>query len=223
MPITIYKNSNGEKVPSVTTVLSVIEKPALKFWANKIGLEGVKVTEYVDDKAMIGTLTHHIIESHINKTDQNFSKFNCNDEQIEQAHQCTKKYLEWENYQAEFIPLATELKLVSEKFGYGGTIDLLAVLNGKITLIDFKTCNAIYDEPYYQTAAYAELADENKITDKKIEQIVILRIGRNESEGFEYIEHKTRKASFKVFLSALELFKAKKEFQEAQKTNGRKN
>jgi len=210
----IYKNADGKRVPSVTTILGVLDKPALKFWANKLGLEGIKVTEYVDDKAMIGTLAHYILECYIKNEEPDFAQFNCTDEQIEQARVCTKKFFEWEAYQEEFKPIASELHLVSEKLQYGGTIDLIARLNGKITLIDFKTCNAIYEEPYYQTAGYENLAREHGYD---IEQVVILRIGRDEEEGFEYLEHKTLTQSFAVFLAAKTLYENKKEFEKEHK------
>lgn len=32
---------NGVEVPSVTTVLGVLDKPALPFWGNKVGVDGV--------------------------------------------------------------------------------------------------------------------------------------------------------------------------------------
>lgn len=226
-----YKNKLGNKIPSVTTILGIIEKPALRHWANKIGLQGIKMTEYVDDKAMIGTLAHYIIECHLNRIEPDFSEFKCDDEQIAQAFNCAAKYFEWETYQAELKPVATELRLVSEEQQYGGTLDFLAILNGKLTLIDFKTCNAIYDEPYWQTAAYKRLADENmpeikaiakekfnvEFEQEEIEQIVILRIGRDEDEGFEYIEHKTYLPSLSTFLSALGLYWSKKNFEHSQK------
>ena len=212
----IYKNADGKRVPSVTTILGVIDKPALKFWANQIGLNGIKIVEYVDDKAMIGTLAHYIIECFVKNEKENFEQFECDQEQIEQARVCTKKFFEWLDYQAEFSPIASELHLVSESMQYGGTIDLIAKLNGKITLIDFKTCNAIYEEPYFQTAAYEKLAKEHGYN---VEQVVILRIGRDEEEGFEYIEHKTLETSFATFLAAKTLYENKKEFsKEFKKT-----
>ena len=94
-------------------------------------------------------------------------------------------------------------------------------------VIDFKTSGAIYEEAYYQTAAYAQLVNEHleevlgDIYDPKehieIEQIVILRIGRDEDEGFEHIEHKNEMAAFSVFENALNLYNDIKAFKKHQK------
>lgn len=213
----IYKNKNEEKVPSVTTVLGIMDKPALKFWANKIGLQGIAVSQYVDDKAMIGTLAHYIIECYLKGEQPDFIGYKCDNDQIEQAKVCVKKFFEWESYQEQFEPVASELQLVSEKHQFGGTIDCIANLNGKTTLIDFKTCNAIYDEPYFQTSAYAELAREYG---HDIEQIVILRIGRDETEGFEYIQipNELPTLCFEVFKNCLGLYKSKKVFEKLKKS-----
>ena len=38
---TQYKLVDGTKVPSVTTVLGILNKPALVKWANNLGLQGI--------------------------------------------------------------------------------------------------------------------------------------------------------------------------------------
>ena len=55
---TVYKTQDGEKVPSVTTVLNVLAKPALIYWAWDLGIKGIDYRKYRDDKADIGTLVH---------------------------------------------------------------------------------------------------------------------------------------------------------------------
>lgn len=226
----IYKNENKKQVPSVTTILGVLDKPALKIWANNIGLQGIKMSEYVDDKALIGTLAHYIIECYIKNIQPNFAEFNATDEQIEQAKKCADKFFEWENCQAEFIPIASELHLVSEKYQYGGTTDCISILNGKLTLVDFKTSNAVYDEGRQQVSAYKNATNENfeiikpKLQElgrnfNEIEQCIILRIGRDENEGFEYIEvpDNVLDIGFDIFLDCLSIYNKKKLFNKAMK------
>jgi hypothetical protein len=226
----IYKNENKKQVPSVTTVLGVLNKPALVYWSNNLGLEGIKVTEYVDDKAKIGTLAHFILECYLKNVQPDFAEFNATYEQIELAKQCADKFFEWENCQAEFVPIASELQLVSEKHQYGGTCDCIAVLNGKLTLIDFKTCNAIYDEARQQVAAYKEQINENfgviepKLKElgydfKEIQEVVILRIGRNADEGFEHlpVPKNVLDIGFEIFLDCLSIYNKRKQFNKAMK------
>ena len=62
---TIYKLANGKRVPGVTTVLGIINKPALVKWANNLGLQGIDSTTYVDGTAKIGTLAHEMIQEYL--------------------------------------------------------------------------------------------------------------------------------------------------------------
>lgn len=135
-------------------------------------------------------------------------------EQIKIACHCAKRFFEWKSYQCEFIPIHSELKLSNELFG--GTIDAIAKLNGKLCLIDFKSCNKIRDTAIAQVSAYKLLAEEKGY---KIEQVIILRFGREEAEGYEYreISKKELKQGLKVFKSALKLYKEKKELEKILK------
>lgn len=51
-------------------------------------------------------------------------------------------------------PLMAEEVLHSHIHGYAGTMDLLAEVEGVLTLIDFKTGKSIYPEAFLQSAAY---------------------------------------------------------------------
>lgn len=216
----VYKNAEGVKIPSVTTILGVINKPALIQWANCIGLEGIKVNEYVDDKADIGTLAHSICEYSLVGTPIHWKKYT--QEQIKQACKCSQKFFEWKSYQWEFIPIASEIELISNKYQYGGCIDLLAIVNGRLTLIDFKTCNSIWNEAKYQVSAYKQLINENLHNIRKkyiiprkyrcIQDVAILRIGRDEEEGFEFLQIENTKEGFQIFKLALNLYKQIKSF-----------
>lgn len=177
---TIYKNQDGKRLPGVTTITGLMDKPALKYWANGLGLNGIDVRKYVDDMADIGTLAHQMAEDAIlgNKTiTDDYSK-----NQIDLAENCLLKFYEWLKdlkYEVIFI----ENQLVSEKYQYGGTCDMFLRIDGKNILIDIKTCKAIYDEMETQVAAYKMLIEENG---NKVDECYILRIGRSEDEGFEY-------------------------------------
>ena len=45
---TRYPSKSGHLVPGVTTVLNVLNKPALVPWATGLGLQGSTLQEYVD-------------------------------------------------------------------------------------------------------------------------------------------------------------------------------
>lgn len=56
---------------------------------------------------------------------------------------------------ADLKPLVIERVVYSTIHGYAGTMDLLARVNGQLTLIDFKTGKGVYAESHLQSAAYA--------------------------------------------------------------------
>lgn len=214
MPHQVYKNSKGEKLPSVTTVLSLINKPAIPAWANRLGLEGVNYFDELKRTAKIGSLVHALAENFTSKTPVEWDKYT--KEEIKKACTISKRFFEFVSLQDEFEPILSEGAFASDKFGYGGTLDLLCRLNGKITLLDYKTSSAIYGEMISQVSAYKRLAEEQGY---KIEQVIILRFGREESEGYEYreISKKELKYGLKMFDCALKLYKSKKEFEKVLK------
>ena len=50
---TIYKNEEGKRLPGVTTIVGLLDKPQLRVWANRIGLDGIDLNSYMDDLANI--------------------------------------------------------------------------------------------------------------------------------------------------------------------------
>jgi len=173
-----YELPDGTKVPGVTTVLGVLNKPALVIWANRLGLQGIDSSKYRDEMADIGTLAHQMIIDHFNKIATDTSDYS--ETQIDLAENCLLSFYEWEKGHDIKVIMA-EAPLVSE-LGFGGTIDCYCMLDGVATLLDFKTGKAIYPEMFYQLAAYAELLRERGYL---VSASRILRIGRDNDEGFE--------------------------------------
>ena len=177
---TVYKNAAGKRVCGTTTITGVLNKPALIGWANRLGLEGIEVGKYVDDLASIGTLGHYLIECHIKDETPYLDDYSKN--QIASAETVLLKFLDWEKHHAVKY-VESEIALVSEKYQYGGTIDILAYVDDVLTLIDIKTCKAIYKDHYLQVGGgYFPLLVEH---DYKVQDAVILRVGRSEDEGLD--------------------------------------
>jgi hypothetical protein len=179
---TVYKTQDGKRVPSVTTVLGILNKPALLDWAWKCGCDGVDYKAVRDNAADIGTLAHYLIMCHLKGQAPDTSDYSKDD--IDKAETCLIKYWDWEK-DNPIEPLLVEAPLVSEIHRFGGTIDCLARdSHGDLVLIDHKTGKGIYSEMFYQLAAYAQLLSEQ---DQKwvVKSARILRIGRDANEGFE--------------------------------------
>lgn len=209
---TIYKLADGKRVPGCTTITGVMDKPALKKWANRLGLQGIEVEKYVDELAVIGTLAHYMIECHCRKVTPDLGDYTPN--QISIAENSYIKWMYWKD-SVRFEPLHNELALVSEAHRFGGTLDIIGTVNGKLTLVDIKTCKGIYGEHKTQVAGgYGILADENqKAIGGKIEDIVICRVGRNDEEGFESIQISATETKLhqRRFLICRELYEINKE------------
>jgi len=58
------------------------------------------------------------------------------------------------------IWIASELIVCSEKYQLAGTMDALAVINGNLEVVDFKTSNQISEDAFLQTAAYQMMLTE---------------------------------------------------------------
>lgn len=169
---------DGKAVPGVTTVIGLRAKPALVKWANNLGLAGIDSSKFTDDKASIGTLAHAMILDHFTGKQTDVSDYTPN--QVDAAENSLLSFYEWEKGKT-IKPVLIEAPLTST-IGYGGTIDLYAVIDGVRTLVDFKTGSGIYDEHYYQLAAYKNLILESG---QPVDQARILNIPRSEDEKFK--------------------------------------
>jgi len=204
---TKYIGLDGVQVPGVTTVLGVLNKPFLVPWANKLGLQGIDSSKYTDTMAGIGTLAHLFIMNHLRGEGTDTGDFSQND--IKLAENCFLSYLEWEKHH-ELKPILIEKPLVSDKYHYGGTPDCVCYLDGELTLLDYKTSKAVYPEMFYQLAAYSQLLSEQNIT---ISKARILRIGRDENEGFEERVTNNLDREFEVFQHCLAIYFIQKELK----------
>ena len=211
----VYKNKEGERIPGVTTVLGILNKPALIHWAWDLGCKGIDYKTFRDDKADIGTLAHEMILCHFKKETPDTSCYSQN--QIDLAETCFLKYLDWEKGKS-IEPILLEQPLISETFQYGGTIDNYCFLNGVKVLMDYKTSKAIYDENFMQVASYKQLINEWSLKEKLdfVNEVMILRIGRDEQEGFEVKSINNTTKYFEIFKHCLSIYNLKKEIKEVK-------
>ena len=200
-----YKLADGTVVPGVTTIVGLLNKPALVPWANKMGLQGIDTSKYVDEMAQIGTLAHNMILCYYKGEKPDLSDYTPN--QIELAENALLSYWAWEK-QHVIEPIIVEDPLVSEVLRYGGTPDCYCLLDGTPTLLDFKTGKAIYREYFYQVAAYTYLLQERGFP---VDNLRILRIGRDADEGFEEKVISNKDAYWHVFEHLLAIYNLEKE------------
>lgn len=206
---TVYRTTDGTRVPSVTTVLSELAKPALIHWAWNLGIKGLDYKVFRDELADVGTLAHKMILADM-KQETFVADGDYTANQISLAENSFLKYLEWKR-QHKVEPICVEEPLVSELYAYGGTPDFFGSVDDRLTLMDFKTGKALYDEHWYQIAGLAQLIREKFQTE--IADFRLLNIGRDDSEKFEEKQKSSVSKEFDLFLSALRIYQLKKEIK----------
>ena len=167
--VRLYETPEGNKYPSITTILSVRNKKGLMEWRKKVGND---VANYVARTAANrGTKVHHMCEDYLNndfdeeKHKKNFLPY------------CLFTQLKEQGLSKIDNIHAQEAGLYSDKYKVAGRVDCIAEYDGVLSIIDFKTStkerNDDWNENYYiQCSAYAEMYEER--TGTEIEQIVIL-------------------------------------------------
>jgi hypothetical protein len=205
---TVYKTRAGERVPSVTTILSLLNKPALVKWANNLGLQGIDVTKYVDILADAGSLAHDMILDYFRGIITDTSE--CSQDVIKKAENAFLSFLEWAK-QRKLEPILVEHEMVSETKKYGGKCDWYGYEDGIKTLLDFKTGSGIYEEHAIQLAAYKyELEEEGH----EVEIAKIIRIPRTEDEIFEIKAWKNLSKQAEIFFHLRDIYELKRQIKE---------
>ena len=203
-----YKNSAGEKIPGVTTIIGRFkESGGLLQWAFKQGQSGAPTLYTERDRAAeAGTLAHDMIEHTI--LGKPFDPGSVDAALFAKAQNAHAQFIEWKE-QSRIEIVATEKSYVSEKHQFGGTVDAIGRdMKGRVVLLDWKTSNSVYTDMLVQLAAYALLLEECA-PEYKPEGFHLLRVAK-ESADFAhhfYGELDDAKKQFLLFRDAYELDK----------------
>lgn len=196
-----YKLESGKVVPSVTTVTDRFkDSTGLIIWAHGQGMEGIPLNEARDNAGAEGTMTHQWIEDHIHGRPLTTFDFSDPDE----LARALRAFDGWQKWAAavDLRMLETEVPLVSEELKLGGTPDGVGYVDGVLSIVDWKSGNAIYLETIVQIAAYREMLLERHGVDKAPEQGVAVRLDKETGEpmatllepevldmGWRYFDH----------------------------------
>jgi hypothetical protein len=208
-PYAGYKNSAGEKIPGVTTIIGRFkESGGLLQWAFKQGQSGAPNLYAERDKAAeAGTLAHDMIECHI--LGKPFATNVTDPALLTKAQNAFTQFLEWQE-QSRIEIVATEKSYVSEKHQFGGTVDAIGRdMKGRIVLLDWKTSNAIYTDMLIQLAAYALLLEECA-PEYTPQGFHLLRVAKESADFAHHFfgELEDAKKQFILFRSAYDLDKS---------------
>ncbi len=135
------------KAPTVTQLLKLLDKPPLMKWANKIGLEGIKLEDYYEIAKAKGNDYHDQVEN-----------------AIKHGEVITDKKLR-DNFEAFFsdvIPLESEKDVSCEH--WRGRYDIKFERGGETYLCDFKSnAKRVYLENKLQLVAYSEIEQVDRL------------------------------------------------------------
>lgn len=186
---------------SVTEVLKIIDKPQLRYWFGKqVYLSMVENPQLSEKEAMSapykksdkaksrGSSVHSIVEACKTGTEVKFELA----ETEKELGGYRDAFLKWIN-ELNVKVVENEKTVISEKYKYAGTLDLLVRINGnkELTLVDVKTGKDIYPESFIQTSAYKYALKEQGVEVKETATLLLnengtykYAIGGDEIKGF---------------------------------------
>jgi hypothetical protein len=168
-----YRDSNGKRLPGVTTVLGVIDKPALIPWAARAAAEataaaivdgGQPAAQAIEigrkapfqrrqDAADAGTQAHACVEAH-------YAGEPWPEDASDAARACAQRVIDHiaaRGYRVIASEWNSSIFDVGE--GWGGTLDFIVEREGLVFVADLKTGKGAFDEVVPQLAAYRHLWD----------------------------------------------------------------
>lgn len=220
-------------VPGCTTILGVINKPALMGWAVKmageyinenlkpgVALDEVEIKDLIqgakgahrkkrDSAADLGTMIHEWIEQYI-KAEMGIKGYEKpEDPTNEKMQSAIVAFFDWRK-KHKVVFTHSEQKVYSRMVQVAGTIDAIGTIDGKTSIIDFKTSNGIWPEMTLQVAFYQQAWEE--MTGAKIDKRWLIRFGKEDGE-FEAVEFTDHMEDAKAFGAANTLYKRLKQIE----------
>ena len=185
-------------------------------WAKNQAMAGHDPDKVLTDAGDTGTCAHHMIECHITGEEVDLADFTKN--QIDRAENGFLGFLEWEK-QNKPMYLDTEIEVISEKYLYGGTCDIVAQIKDEMWMIDLKTSKGIYPEFIIQLAAYVHAYHEQNLntftphkTGEQIKKHCLLHLNKETGVFTPHIiANEQIIFGWKAFTYLRELHKLKKE------------
>lgn len=214
----------AEVVPSVTSVLRVINKPNVIRWAAKKSdeytaahweeLKDLPMPERVERISgaheqvsgaarELGTSIHETIDS--------WQK-GAAAEDPEGAGPYLNRFIDWVlDTQPTFIE--NETTVWSHTHGYAGTLDFIAKVNNRIVLGDIKTGKGVYGEASLQLAALAgaDTIIREDGTEEEIPQVEELAVLHLRPRSCKLLRASDREKNFKTFLAARQIVRWQEE------------
>ena len=174
-----YITQGGERVPSVTTILGVVNKPGLPNWAARTAA-GAAIKQVKDAQkaapsgvsvsiAQLNEIASEASKAHVRVRDDaadigtfvhRVVEARLEGQEAIDVPNDIPKYVmrnvdDFFRYSLSEFEVVDREMVVAHPLPYAGTVDAVLMVNGKRVLIDWKTSSGIYPEMSMQVAAYA--------------------------------------------------------------------
>jgi genome maintenance exonuclease 1 len=176
----LYVTPEGVKLPSVTSVTGLTTKDGIQQWRKRVGeQEANKISKKASSR---GTSVHSLAEKYILNEDGFDTALK---KAMPDAADLFHKLRRALNSSVTTVH-ALETKIWSDYLKVAGTVDCIAMYNGKLSVIDFKTASKPKEEHwiehyFMQASAYACAWYE--LTKEPINNLVVMVANDHDSEA----------------------------------------
>lgn len=203
--------------PSVTWIASHYPKNIgfYKWLSQRSWDESEALKESAGDR---GSRVHHAIErlargETVNMGDS-FSAGGDDPKELSlEEYEAVMAFGRWAN-EAKPKFIETELLALSKEYGYAGTVDAIAEIDGQLYILDWKTSKAVYPSHEIQVSAYKQALTEMGVPGAETAKLAILQVGTRTKKGWKFTEFDD---CFDLFLATRQIWeretKGQKPFQ----------
>jgi len=167
--------------PSVTTILSIIQKDGLKAWRERIG--DAEADRILHQAGVRGTAIHNMAEAYLKGEDWKRGAMPANIMSFKPIQKVLYEHVDDVYY--------IEAPLYSKYLRTAGRVDLIAKFDGIRSVIDFKTSRInktedMIENYFMQESAYAVMFEE--LTGKGIRQLVTIMTSDDDPNALVFIK-----------------------------------
>jgi hypothetical protein len=195
----------GEKYPSVTTILNAKSKPyALQKWVKQLGLNADAVSAEAMEE---GSEVHDMCERYMRGEEIVYTK----DTKFHEVWRPFLRFVEWVT-ENNVEPILLEQTIFSKEHGYAGTMDLLCTVENKsgkaeTWLIDLKRSKQSSESYEYQIGSYMKALIEMGLIENNVKGGVLL-LNVETKKGYRLVEVEDIDMKFDIFLAVKKIWDA---------------
>jgi hypothetical protein len=154
-----YRNETGQRLPSAATIIGRFREPSgLIRWAYHRGRNSIALPD-APEVAEPGVIASDMVGAHLHGIEWlPEAPIEC--ETLRTAKSAFTAYCRWERKHKLRIR-HIKVPLASAEFRFGGTLDAIGTIAGKLALFDWKASNAVYQNHLVALGAHRALWDEN--------------------------------------------------------------